>query len=400
MKSAIPIYRLLLCCMAILLFHAPTVPAATSDTATVAGTTTGSATVVADYDVSMFFPEQQRPANAASAYILAFRLLNADRRPEVDDLEWADMLERPLVRRALDEITSGARCASCDLIPHLPDDLSRATKFPYLFETQAFAKLLSARCDVELERNDREAAMETARTLAAFGRHLRQSALVLSQEVQGIVLQRLAVNQFQKILANDADGATSAKLTTLRQLLDWSQGLIADQVTSHSAMGDGLSADREWLQSPYPVFRCEAIINIAEATFPGDVLRKPEPPITLRTVMEEMALTSTSTIKLRKDAFPDYRIKWPRKGVRSTVRREDVQMLRELLKPVAQNDPAPRVRVLAQRVLDSLIEPKPTPAARSDDRTTTPGLRRIPPPPRPPGSRRPPGFPPPRATPR
>lgn len=342
--------------------------AATSSLATAAvGKSPAAATsapIVLDSDLSVFFPPKQHDGNAASAYVRAFEIFDADRdRVRYQD-QWDVLLERQSVRAALELITSGGLCKSCDLLPFLPDDLDRATKFPYLVETQDLAKLLSVRADRELAAKQAEAALATGQTLMAFGCHLRASALVLTQDVQGLAVERLAVSTLRKALGRHADTVTSAKLTVVEQLLDASQRFIADEVSSHSAQGaPSFSSDLAWLRSPYPVLRCEAILNMAQATFPRSVLVKPTPTIDLLKFLKKLeGATTTSKVTIRREEV-EARIQWPRKGVRGGLMPENVQQLREALGPVAQSDPDNRVRTLARRFLDALVEPKPTPAA-------------------------------------
>jgi hypothetical protein len=363
--------------LAALVLLSETVGAATSPTVTATDRTgrptATSASLVRDGDLSIFFPEKQRDGNAASAYVRAFEIFNADRdRVRYRD-KWDVLLERRSMRAALEQITSGALCKPCDFLPLLPDDLSRSTKFPYLVETQVLAKLLAVRADRELAAKQREAALATARTLMAFGRHLRGSALVLTQDIQGIAIERLAVDSLWKGLGREADAVTSAKLTAVELLLDTGQGFIADAITSHSAKGTpSFSDDLGWLQSPYAVLRCEAILNMAQATLPSSVLVKPTPAIDLYALARKLdAATTASKLKIQRSDV-EARIQWPRKGVRSDVLPEDVRRVREILTPLAQSDPEQRVRVLAQRLLDALIEPKPTPVPPKSDRPTTP----------------------------
>jgi hypothetical protein len=349
-------------------------PATTSATAPTA--------LLGDGDLSVFFPAGTRDSNAAAAYTRAFEIFAADRdRLKYRD-QWDVLLQRRSLRAALDQIASGTLCRSCDFLPFLPDDLSRSTKFPYLLDTQELARLLAARADRELTANQRESALATARTLMAFGRHLRASALVLTQEVQGVAIERLAVSWFRKAYGPKADAATSAKLNVVARLLDGAQEFVADAVTSHSAKGEsGFPEDLAWLRSPVSVLRCEAILNMAQATLPPSVLVKPTPGIDLSSFLQKISqATTASKVQIRRDEV-EARIQWPRKGVRGEVTAADVRRLREALAPIAQSDPEPRVRVLAQRLLDALVEPKPLPPPPVRPTTAT---RTIPPPPRPP----------------
>ena len=379
--------------------------AATSQTVTKADGKRGAGQttepLVRDSDVSMFFPPKPREGNAASAYTRAFELFNMDRERTRYFEQWDLLLERPLIRKALDQITSGAQCQSCDFIPYLPDDLSRSSKFPYLVETTQLPKLLSKRFDREMADKQKKEALATARALMAFGRHLRGSALVFDQEIQGIAIEWLAVSCFRRAYGPSVDTVTSAKMTLMTRLLEASRDFIRDAKTSHAAAGGGFSADLGWLRSSYPVLRCEAIIHIAQQTFPDSVLIKPTPAIDIGALLEKLEQATTLTkARIRREEV-ETKIRWPRKGVGSNVTAEDVQRLREVLEPAAQSDPDWRVRVLAKRFLDSLVEPKPTP--RAAGRPTSPTLQltprprplrpfgspssptlQIPPPPRPP----------------
>jgi len=365
---------------------AATSPTTRATTPTVRAEKT-SPTLLRDADLSMFFPATQHDGNAASAYSQAFAIYSADRDRTLLRDQWDALLERRSMRAALEQITSGALCRSCDFLPFLPDDLSRRTKFPYLVETQSLAKLLSTRFERELssgqpaEAGQREAALATARTLMAFGRHLRASAMVLGQEVQGVAIERLAASCFRKALVRDADAVTSAKLTVVEQLLEWTQSSIADAVSSHSAAGaPALSADLAWLRSGHPVLRCEAILNMAQAALPSSVLVKPTPALDFHALFQTLdQATTPSIVHIQREDF-ETKIKWPRQGVRPGLRAEDVRRLREILAPVAESDPDGRVRVLAQRLLDALVEPEPTQTDRPSGRPTRP----LPPPPRPP----------------
>jgi hypothetical protein len=362
--------------------------AATSQTMTVAKgesrPTTPPVAVLRDADLSMFFPPKSHEGNAASAYMRAFEVFDADRDRARLKNQWDVLLERRSIVAALEQITSGALCRSCDFLPFLPDDLSRSSKFPYLLDTQVLAKLLARRAERERMAKQRESALATARTLMSFGRHLRGSALVLSQEVQGLAIERLAAATFRDILAHDADAVTSAKLTAIGQLLDASQGFVAEAVSAHAAKGEpSFADDLAWLRSPNPVLRCEAILNMAQATLPTPVLIKPTPELNLYALVQKLdQATTASKVRIRREDV-ETRIQWPRKGVRSGVATEDVRTVREALAPVAQSDPDQRVRVLAQRLLDALIEPKATPLPRPNVRPTT-APRPVPPPPRPP----------------
>jgi len=360
-------------------------PAATSSSAPAASRpTTSPALPLGDGDLSVFFPAGTRDSNAAAAYTRAFEIFAADRdRLKYRD-QWDVLLQRRSLRAALDQIASGTLCRSCDFLPFLPDDLSRSTKFPYLLDTQELARLLAARAGRELAANQREPALATARTLMAFGRHLRASALVLTQEVQGIAIERLAMSSFRKVYGPKADAATSAKLNVVARLLDGAQEFVADAVTSHSAKGEsGFPEDLAWLRSPVSVLRCEAILNMAQAALPPSVLVKPTPDIDLSSFLQKLSqATTASKVQIRREEV-EARIQWPRKGVRGEVTAADVRRLREALAPVAQSDPEPRVRVLAQRLLDALVEPKPLPLPPPPVRPTT-ATRTIPPPPRPP----------------
>jgi len=326
-----------------------------------AGTTT--APLIRDADVGLFFPPRQHEGNAASAYVKAFESYDADRERTRYWEKWDLLLERRSMRTALDQITSGELCKSCDFLPFLPDDLSRASKFPYLVETSVLAKLLSKRFERELAAGRRDEALATARTLMAFGRHLRGSALVLSQDLQGLACERLAVGCFRSAYGPKTDTATSAKLALITELLDRSQQFIQDARTEHRAAGPtAFSADLQWLHSPHPVLRSEAIISMAQQTFPPPVLIKPTPSIDIGALLQKFSSATTGTkIRVRREEV-EAKIRWPRKGVRAEVTAEDVKKLREALEPLAQSDPDHRVKVLAQRFLDALVEPPPAPA--------------------------------------
>jgi len=346
--------------------------------------TTTSVPLIRDGDLSIFFPAKQRSGNAASAYVRAFDIFDADR----DRLRFGDkydaLLKHGPMRAALEWITSGSLCKSSDFLPYLPDDLSRTTKFPYLIETLVLAKLLSVRADRELAANQREAALATGRTLMAFGRHLRASALVRDQEIQGITIEWLAVAVFQKAYSREADAVTSGKLTAVEHLLKASRDFLDEAATSHSAKGrPAFSADLAWLRSPHPVMRCEAILNMAQASLPSSVLIKPTPTIDDRLLLQRLeGATTTSKVRIRREEV-EVKIEWPRKGVRRDVTPEDARRLREVLAPVAQSDPDQRVRTLARRFLDTLAEPKPTPAPQEGDAPST-SAKPISPAPRPP----------------
>lgn len=340
-----------------------------------------------DADLSMFFPPRQRDCNAAASYTRAFEIFRADRDRVRYGEQWNLLLDRPFMRAALDLVTSAARCASCDFIPFLPDDLDRASKFPYLVETQVLAKLLAVRTRGLLAAGRRDEALATARTLMAFGRHLRMSALVLSAEIQGLAIERLAIACFREILS-DADPVTSAKLRAIEALLDGTQQYIADQVSSHSAAGvPAFSADLAWLRSPHPVLRCEAILNIAYQALPRRVLVKPTPTIDLGTLLRRLeATTSPQMLRLRREEFLT-RIDWPRRGVRPGLTLEDYKRLRDAVEPLARSDPDHRVRALTNRLLEALVEPKPTPEVPKLPAS------RLPPRPRPPSRPAPPSPP-------
>jgi len=360
-------------------------PSATSPTVAATGGTTTPAgraaprPLVRNADLSMFFPKQERTGNAAKEYIRAFDLYNADRDHTKYLGQWDVLLQRRAMRAALALITSGSKCAKCDFTPFEPDDLDRSSKFPYLVETQTLARLLGERVERELAAGERDKALETARTIMAFGRHLRSSAYVLSQEIQGIAIENLAVAKFRKIYGENADEETSAKLKAMEYLLGATRQYIADEISSHSAVGTpAFSADLAWLRSPHPVLRCEAILNIAQHSLPRSVLVKPTPTIDLNTLLHKLERATTgSKIRITREEV-ETKIVWPRRGVRSGVSYEDVRRVREILTPVARSDPDPRVRILARRLLDSLIEPPPAPrpAKGSQNKSKTPAGRR------------------------
>lgn len=336
--------------------------------------------VVRDGDISFFFPSQRREANAAAAYTRAFETYNADRERTRARGNLQLLLQRRTIQKAMDWITSGSLCRSCDFLPYLPDDLSHTTKFPYVLEAQRLAKLLALRFDRLLATGQREAAHDVARTLMAFGQHLRGSALVLGQEITGLAIERLAAASFQKALAHQADAVTSAKLMVVQRLLDAAQEYIIDQKTSHTAAGGGFTADQAWLRSPHAVLRCEAILNMAQATLPQSVLVKPTPSLSLNQILRKLDQAKPgSTMTLRREEF-ETKIEWPRKGLRVEITADDLRALRAIVQPVAQSDPDRRVRVLAQRLLDSLGEPRiAVSPPRRVDRVTTGIRRRLPP---------------------
>ena len=338
--------------------------------------------LVRDADLSFFFPPQQRDGNAAAAYSRAFEIFGADRERTSARGQPERLLERPAMQAALELITSSAVCRSCDFLPFLPDDMSRTTKFPYLHETQTLARLLGLQFDRLLAAGKRPAALAVARTLMAFGRHLRGSALVLSQDLQGLAIERLATVSFEQALAGTTDAVTLAKLVAVQRLLDGTQNAIADEVASHTTAGHGFTADQAWLRSSHPVLRCEAILNMAQATLPESVLVKPTPSLSLTEIMRTLDQATTgSTVTLRREQF-ETKIQWPRKGVRLGVTAEDLRVLRGLIEPLAQSDPDGRVRILARRLLDSLGDAAPAPPPRAMDGPTT-GARRPLPAPRP-----------------
>jgi hypothetical protein len=323
--------------------------------------------------LSIFFTRNPRTnCNAASAYMQAFELYGLDRDlPKLTNQQlYGEMLKRQLVRAAVVQVTSGTDCRPVDFLPYLPDDLSRQTKFPYLEETQVLAKLLDTILEMERQANRADMAVRSAQILMSFGRHLRESALVVSQELQGIAIERLAARQFRRLLA-DKDPATSAKLALIERLLDQAQTQISDTVTSHRLMGEGLSADLVYLQSRIPVFRCEAILNMAAMTFPPEVLIKPTPGVDLQEIvkrLDEAKATSATKLSFSRKEF-ERRISWPRRGVREGVALDEVRTLRKTLEPVAKSDPDRRVRVLAQRFLNALVDPAPTPRPPAASRT-------------------------------
>ncbi|MCX8037080.1 MAG: hypothetical protein N3D11_08565 [Candidatus Sumerlaeia bacterium] len=338
-------------------------------------------------DLSIFFPPKGREGNAASAYIRAFELYRADRDRTKYTGQWDVLLQRKPMRMALDQITSGALCKRCDFIPFLPDDLSRSTKFPYLVESQVLARLLAQRFERELEAKQTTAALDTARILMAFGRHLRMSAMVLSQDVQGLACERLAVTCFAKAVGPTADADTSAKISVVLRMLDSNQQWIADELLVHRGSAPvGFSADLRWLRSSHPVLRCEAILNMAQETLPPTVLIKPTPVIDIRLLVKKMEeATSPSALRLRPEDV-EIKARWPRKGVRADLSARDIQRLREALAPVAANDPDIRPRTLAKRLLDALVDvPAPPKPPKLPDGLSTKPLGILPPP-RPPQS--------------
>jgi len=344
---------------------APT-PKPTPRTSTVppprAATPSTTASLKIDADLSFFFPPQRLAGNAAEAYTRAFTLYNIDRDRTKYGEQWDVQLQRPIIQRMLDHVTSGALHKTADFLPFLPDDLARQTKFPYLGETHGLARLLDARSERALARGARDEALRDARALMAFGRHLRESALVLSQELQGVTIERLAARRFRALLG-DANPLARAKLDAIEGSLNVAQTFIADVTTSHALAGRGLKADLAWLSSPIPVLRTEAIINMAHAVLPPDVLLKPTPRIDALELLAKYEEATTETRRqMRVDQFKRA-VPWPRRGVLDGFDPKDILLLRKVLSVSARSDPDRRVRALAQRLLDALeVPPAATPA--------------------------------------